>query len=66
MTEQYDPIDLPTSQYKHDVLGLWLSAGTGEKSQCDKNKMPHDANHRRILKFTQSDYNAVMSRALCH
>ena len=67
MTEQYDSIDLPNSQCKHDVLGLWLTAGTGEKSRHDKNKLPHNANHKRILKCTQSECNAVMSRAaLCH
>ena len=67
MTEQYDSIGLPISQYKHDVLSLWLSAGTGEKSRHDKNKLPHNTNHKRILKFTQCDGNAVMSSgALCH
>ena len=67
MTEQYDSIDLPISQYKHDVLGLWFRAETGEKSRHDKNKLPHNANHKSILKSSQSECSAVMSSAaLCH
>ena len=60
----YDSIDLPISQYKHDVLALWLRVGTGEKSQHDKNKLPHNVNYKRKLKCTQLDYNAVMSSAV--